>query len=81
VRLAIIMRTMPPKIEVAVYMPDNEARQFLLFKEHFDVFITLVEAHVFEQHNASIVLNFDNNGVLQVIERKDRLYSRRHLHE
>jgi len=69
---------MPPKIEVAVYMPDAEARQFLLFKKHFDVFEVLVAANVFDQKNASITLNFDNHGILQVVERKDRLYSRRH---
>ena len=70
---------MPQSKPIAIFIPDEEAKKFLLFQEHFALFSTLLTAGVFDQKNASIVLNFDNNGVLQVIERKDRLYSRRHL--
>ena len=67
---------MPNK--VAVFIPDAEAAQFLLFQKYYEPFSILLDANVFTQRNAAITLNFDNNGILQVVERKDRLYSRRH---
>jgi len=38
----------------------------------------MVERGVFETKNGSVTLNFDKDGVLQTIERKDYLYSKRH---
>lgn len=68
-----------PNKTIPIYVIDEDAKKFILFQQHFELFSTLLAAGVFVQKNAQIVLNFDNNGVLQVIERKDRLYSRRHL--
>lgn len=69
---------MEKKIEVAVYLPDETAKKFLLFQEYFDIFSILIDREVFQQKNAAISLHFDNNGTLQTIQRADFLYSRKH---
>lgn len=69
---------MEKKIEVAVYLPDETAKKFLLFQEYFDTFSILIDRGVFQQKNAAISLHFDNNGTLQTIQRADFLYSRKH---
>lgn len=67
----------PETIEIAVYMPDEDAKKFLEFQKHYSVFNILLEKGVFNQKNASISLNFDSNGVLQTIQRADFLYAKR----
>lgn len=64
--------------KVAIFIPDDEARQFLLFQQYFEPFTTLVDAKVFEIRNGSAVLHFDAEGVLQLVNRSDVIYSRRH---
>lgn len=49
----------------------------MLFQEHYGVFDLLIKNGVFVQKSASVTLNFDHNGILQTIERKDQLYSAR----
>lgn len=63
--------------KIAIYIPDEEAKKFILFQKYFDPFSLLVEKKVFEQKNASISLHFDNQGILQSINREDILYSKR----
>lgn len=67
----------PETIEIAVYMPDEDAKKFLEFQKHYQIFSILLEKGVFNQKNASISLNFDSNGVLQTIQRADFLYAKR----
>ncbi len=76
--LAELLRKTMNNIEVAVYMPDETAKKFLIFQEYYDAFSLLVERGVFEQKNAAISLHFDQNGTLQTIQRADFLYSRKH---
>jgi len=64
--------------KIAVYVPDSEAKLFLLFKEHQDIITLLLEKDVFKQKNAAITLNFDHKGMVQTIERRDWLYNVRH---
>lgn len=64
--------------KIAVYIPDEEAKQFLLFQQYFEPFTTMVDAKVFEIRNGSAMLHFDSQGVLQLINRADVLYSRKH---
>lgn len=59
-------------------MPEEDAKLFLLFQEHYATFKLLVERGVFDQKNAAVTLHFDNAGTLQVIQRADSLYSRKH---
>lgn len=69
---------MPPKVEVTILLPEEEAKMFLLFQEHYDTFRLMLERGVFDQKNAAVTLHFDNAGTLQVIQRADSLYSRKH---
>ena len=64
--------------EVTILLPENEAKKWLLFQEYYDTFNLLVEKKVFEQKNSAVTLHFDSNGTLQVIQRADYLYSKKH---
>lgn len=70
---------MPPKL-IPVYMPDEEARKYLIFKENYNMICLLIEKNVFSQKSAAITLNFDGQGSLQTIERRDYLFNRRFEH-
>jgi hypothetical protein len=69
-------KTQMDKIEVAVYLPDEDAKKFLLFQQHYDLFSLLLERGVFDQTKSSIILDFDHHGTLQSIRRNDFLYAR-----
>lgn len=77
--LELLWKTMPEikKLEVAIYLPDAEAQKFLQFQQHYELFNLLLEKGVFNIRNGSISLHFDQNGVLQVIQRADVLYSKK----
>jgi hypothetical protein len=64
--------------EVTILLPEAEAKKWLLFQEYYDTFAILVEKGVFKQSNGVVSLHFDHNGSLQVIQRADVLFSRRH---
>jgi len=66
------------KIEVKVFIPDEDAKKWLLFQEHYEFFSLLIEKGVHEQKNAAVSLHFDNTGTLQTIQRSDFMYSRKH---
>lgn len=69
---------MNKKIEVAVYMPDEQATQFLLFQEHYDKIAILVKSGAFNVRNGSVVLHFSPEGELKAVNRADYLYSQQH---
>jgi len=62
---------------IAIYIPDEEAKQFLLFKEYQNKFCLLLEAGVFSIKNGSAMLNFDAFGSITTIQRADMLYNAR----
>lgn len=64
--------------KIAVFIPDQEAQQFLLFQQHFEPFSIMIDANLFSIRNGSATLHFDSSGTLQTINRSDVLYSRRH---
>ncbi len=63
---------------IAVFIPDEDAKKFLLFQEHFETFSVIEGAGVFNIRNGSAVLHFDHLGTLQAINRADVLYKRGH---
>jgi hypothetical protein len=63
--------------KVAIYIPDEEAKKFLLFQEYYDEFTLLVDAGVFKIRNGSAVIHFDKKGDIKAINRSDILYSAR----
>lgn len=69
---------MPPISEVTILLPKKEAELFIMFQENFDTFKLLLDKGVFNQRNAAVTLHFDNVGTLQLIQRADSLYSRKH---
>lgn len=75
--VACLQKTMNELHKIAVYIPDEDAKKFLAFQENYELFSLLLEKGVFHQKNGCIMLNFDQNGILQTIERKDYLWSKR----
>jgi len=69
---------MDKKIEIAVYLADEDAQKWMLFQEHYELFCLLLKRGVFNQKNAAISLHFDQDGLLSTIQRADFLYSRKH---
>lgn len=67
--------TEPIPTIIPVFIPDADAKKFLVFQEHYDLFTLMLEKGVFKQKNAAITLNFDSNGTLQTIQRSDFMYS------
>jgi hypothetical protein len=66
------------KIEVAVYIPDEDASKWILFQQYYDPFTVMVNHGVFGVKNGSVALHFDHEGVLRAINRADILYSRKY---
>jgi hypothetical protein len=62
---------------IPVYMPDEEVKRFLVFQQHYQPISILVDNGVFEQKNATILLDFDKDGVLKSVRRQDYLFSAR----
>lgn len=69
---------MPPISDVTIIMPEEDAKLFLAFQENYALFKLLLERGVFKQKSASVTLHFDGVGTLQLIQRADNLYSRKH---
>ena len=61
--------------EVTVFLAPIEAKRFLEFQRHYEIFNLLIEKKVFEQKAAAITLHFDNQGFLRAVTRADALYS------
>ena len=60
---------------VAVYIPDAEAKKFLLFKQRFDVFTLLESEQIFDIQFGKAILNF-KAGILETIEKHEVVYKR-----
>lgn len=67
---------MTNKIEVAVYMPDAEARQFLIFKQHYDIFEQMAQHGVLDIQYGKGILNF-RAGILETVEKHEVVYRRK----
>ncbi len=60
---------------IAVYIPDSEAKKFLLFKQYFDVFEAMDGERVFDMQFGKAILNF-KAGFLETIEKHEVVYKR-----
>lgn len=60
--------------EITIFISPQEAMQFRNFQKHHDLFLLLVNKGVFDIRNGSAVLHFDNNGIIQKIDRHDPLF-------
>lgn len=61
--------------KIDIYIPNEEAQQFLLFKQNYEKFIIMLSSGVFNQKSATILLDFDASGELRGIRRQDSLYT------
>ena len=52
--------------ETQISLNDEEARLFLVFRQHQDNFDILYKAGVFDLRNASATINFDSFGICDV---------------
>lgn len=64
--------------EITIFLTPVEAIEFRNFQKYYTEFMLLVNKGVFDQKNGAVTLHFDNNGILQTIQRSDFLYSRKH---
>jgi len=72
-----LQKTMNKPLPIAIYIPDEDAKKFLLFQEYYDVFTMMVEHGAFGVRNGSVTMHFDKKGSLKAINRADILYSAR----
>lgn len=63
--------------DIAIFVPDEEAKKFLMFQQYYDVFTMMVEHGAFKVKNGSVTMHFDKRGNLKAINRADILYSAR----
>jgi hypothetical protein len=64
--------------EITIFLTEEEATKFVLFQKHYSDFMLMIEKGVFDQKNATIMLDYDSNGVLQTIRRNDFMYSKKY---
>ncbi len=61
--------------KVAIYIPDSEAKQFLLFQKHYELFIALEQSGALNIGYGNCVINFAG-GVVQNISKNEVVYKR-----
>lgn len=64
--------------KIAIYIPDDEAKLFLKFQEHYETFCLMQNHGVFDVKNGSVTMHMDKNGAIKAINRSDILFSARH---
>lgn len=62
---------------IPIYVLDDEAKKFIVFQQYYKPFNILIKSNVFDQKNATILLDFDHEGELKSVRRHDILYSER----
>lgn len=59
---------------VTLLLPEEEAKKWLLFQEHYSAFSLMIDQGVFGITNGSATLHFDLQGMLRSITRADILW-------
>lgn len=68
---------MENKETTTLFLIPTEVQKFLLFQEYYELFNILLTHKVFEQKNATVLIDFDHEGILKSIRRNDYMYSRK----
>jgi hypothetical protein len=63
--------------KTAIFLIPAEVNQFLLFREHYDIFSTLIDARIYEVKNGNITINFDHEGTLMTVVRNEIVFKRK----
>lgn len=69
----------PAELKVAIFVPDEDAKKFLLFQQHYDAFSTMLEQGVFDSRSSSVTLHFDQSGDLGAIDKTTHAWNSRKL--
>jgi hypothetical protein len=64
--------------QVKIILSEEDAKRWIEYQKNYNTFVLMLERGVFDIKNGSALLNFDNQGILQNIQRSDYLYSRKH---
>lgn len=60
--------------KIAIYIPDEDAKKFLLFQKNYDKFCLLLDHGFFELKNATVEVSFDKEGTLRSIKNHQQVY-------
>lgn len=60
-----------------LFLIPTEVQKFVLFQQYYEPFSILLNYKVFEQKNATVLIDFDHEGILKSIRRNDFMYSRK----
>lgn len=61
--------------KIAIFIPDDEAKQFLLFQKHYELFAALEKSGALNIGYGNCVINFAG-GVVQNISKNEVVYKR-----
>lgn len=61
--------------KIAIFVPDNEAKQFLLFQKHYNLFDALDKSGALNISYGNCVINFAN-GHVQSISKNEVVYKK-----
>lgn len=53
--------------KIPIFIPDEEAKKFLIFQEHYDIFVAMQAADAFSVGWGKVVLNFANYELQNVV--------------
>lgn len=53
-----------------LFLTEHEIAMFLLFQKHYKLFTTLEEIGAFDVHGGYVTIQFNNDGVVRGIEKK-----------
>ncbi len=67
------------ELKIALFVPDEEAKKFILFQKHYAVFSVLLEQGVFDSKSSSVTLHFDQSGELGAIDKTSHSWNSRKL--
>lgn len=63
--------------QVTIFLTTPEAELFKSYQQFHETFALLVRQGVFDVKSGSVTINFDAQGQIGSIERKDTLFNRR----
>ncbi len=61
--------------KIPIFVPNEEAKQFLLFQKHYDLFVALEASGALNIGYGNCVINF-SAGVVQNISKNEVVYKR-----
>ena len=60
--------------KIAIFVPNEQAQQFLLFQQYFEPITIIINANVFTTRNGSAEIHFDSEGKIRTISKHEVSY-------